>query len=157
MPRHDCGFLTSSIPRHAVDELILADLEETTVTRLADTIVTSMPCSSNLVPDFPLLLAVAHCHYGADDFVAWSQWEGSHLAHRALLSEGVRMTDTTRMDFDKHFTLLRVLDIDLLDSPWRTSFLDDDGAALLWDLWSHCIADDDVGREVIQCCEVVSD
>jgi hypothetical protein len=48
------------------------------------------------------------------------------------------MADTTSRDLDQDLLLLRRVDVDLFDGPWRSGLLDDDGAALLWDFWCHC-------------------
>jgi hypothetical protein len=81
--------LTSTIPRNTIDLPVVADLEKAAVARLANTVVPTVPWSTNLISDFPFLLAVANCNYAANDFMAGNARKGSAVAKGALLEEGI--------------------------------------------------------------------
>jgi hypothetical protein len=81
--------LTSTIPRNTIDLPVVADLEKAAVARLANTVVPTVPWSTNLIADFPFLLAVANCNYAANDFMAGNARKGCAVAKCALLEEGI--------------------------------------------------------------------
>lgn len=63
-------FSISTVPGDAVDLLVVAGLEESTVASLADTVVTSVPATTNAVSNLPLLLSRGNSDDGSNDFVA---------------------------------------------------------------------------------------
>lgn len=120
--------LTSAIFTHSIYCRILADLEESAITRLAHAVVASMPGPTNAITYFPFLLSFANSNHFSNDLVAWDAREDV-VAEVALLHEAVRVADATSLHLDKDFAGFWCRDRDIFNGPRRTFLLDNDSAA----------------------------
>lgn len=48
------------------------------------------------------------------------------------------MANTARIDLDQDLTVLRLIDGNFFNGPWRAGLLNDDGATGLWNAGRHC-------------------
>jgi hypothetical protein len=124
--------LTSSVSSDSVDLFLHAHLEESSVARLANAAVTTMPGSSYDVPSLPAVLrALAQGDHLAYVFVPTDQLVDR--AEMALLDVVITAADSAVRYADQELALLGLLEGELLDLPVGSGLVNNAGPVRLWE------------------------